>query len=79
MELIFPGSGPAELKREDGWFYRLHGVLGMEMTYESFWDRYSRPAMEVTIRDVSDQTLDSIRVLRDSFPDYEIRLHHDHY
>jgi hypothetical protein len=79
MELIFNGSGPAELKRDDGWFYRLQGVLGMDMRLDTGLYGWREPAvMEVTIRDVSDQTLDSIRVLRDSFPDYRIEITTDY-
>lgn len=74
MELIFQPFGPPELKREDGWFYRLHGIgpIECEIAYSEVL------TMNVTVYDLSDRTLDSIRVLRDQFPENSIRLHHDY-
>lgn len=74
MELIFNASGPPELKREDGWFYRLHGIGPIEAT----WSYDDVTVLEVTIYDLSDRTLDSIRVMRDNFPHMPIRLNHDY-
>lgn len=73
MDLIFKAGGPPELKREDGWFYRLHGIGPIEC--EIAWGEFA--VLNVTVYDLSDKTLDSIRVLRDTFTEYAIRLHHD--
>lgn len=78
MEITFPPGGPVELKREDGWFYRLHGVVGFDLRHDG-WDWYRESVLEVTIRDISDQTLDSIRVLRDEFPNMQVQINHDTY
>lgn len=74
MEIHFAGLGPPELRRPDGWFYRLHGIGAIDC--EVGWDTQAR--LVVTIYDLSDKTLDSIRVIRDNFPDYSIALHHDY-
>lgn len=74
MEIHFAGLGPPELRRPDGWFYRLHGIGGIE-THVGF-DYDAR--LIVTIYDVSDRTLDSIKVIRDNFPNYSIQLQHDY-
>lgn len=73
MQLHFRPAGPPELEREDGWFYRLHGIGPIECEIS-----YDHAVLNVTVYDLSDKTLDSIRVLRDTFSDYAIRLNHDY-
>ena len=74
MQIFFSPTGPPELRREDGWFYRLHGLGPIDCEFGIYDDA----RLVVTIYDLSDQTLDSIRVFRDAFPDYSIALHHDY-
>jgi hypothetical protein len=79
--------GPPELVREDGWRYRLEGVLGLDWELDYDDDRYvweiakrlpGRPVVTVTIAVLSDATLNSIRVLRDELTECSIRLNHDY-
>jgi len=76
MEVRSDGPGPPELHDADGWDYRLDGVGEIVTSYSVGFK--GRISTEVTIYDLSDKTLDSIRVLRDSFPDHSIQLHHDY-
>jgi hypothetical protein len=80
------GLGPPEVVREDGWRYRLEGVIGLdwEMEYDDRlgWAFEVHPPrhtiLTVTIAVLSDATLNSIRVLRDELTDCSIRLNHDY-
>jgi hypothetical protein len=71
VQIVVPPSGPIELHYPNGWLFQLHGVrLG---------DRCSsrdRASLEVIVRDLNDETLASIRFLRDNFSD-EIQLVHE--
>jgi hypothetical protein len=74
MEIHWKGTGPPELHREDGWIYRLHGIGQMNVEIG-----FDRAVLYVVLYDLSDRALDSIRVIRDYFPDYSIHLEHDNY
>ena len=84
MKIEFTATGSPEIVREDGWRYRLDGIGQIEFDHESLYAyglepaRYFTTALEVTIYSLDDKTLDSIRVLRDEFSGYSIRLHHDY-
>lgn len=73
-KITYPASGPMELERPDGWHYKLHGILGFESMYDH-WDMTF--SVKVFIADVSDRTLDSIKVLRDAFSDAIIKIETD--
>lgn len=86
MQLRFTPTGPPELVREDGWFYRLEGIGQIVPRFDDDYGysdgllgtpRWTTSVLEVTIYALSDKALDSIRVLRDEFPDQTIRLIHD--
>ena len=85
MQIVFNGTGSPELQRDDGWFYRLHGIVSMDMRWDDHGYSFGSPTayvprrtvLEVSIRDLSDKTLDSIRVLRDEFTESEIHVIHD--
>lgn len=53
-----------EIERPDGWLYRLHGIVQVETQYD--WDQVTTT---LGVRDLSDRTLESVRVIRDAFPD----------
>lgn len=68
-------SGVMELERPDGWHYKLHGVHLLESMYDVMDMAFS---VRVFIADVSDQTLASVKVLRDAFPDAIIKIETNH-
>lgn len=69
--ISFPGAGPAELARSDGWFYRLHGIVSLDM---ECGDWAPRVVLKITLADVSDRTLESVKAIRDSFPNHRIEI-----
>jgi hypothetical protein len=57
------------LVREDNWRYPLDGIVAIDIEHDwSTWG--SGHVMTATVINVSDTTLDSIRVLRDEMPDH---------
>jgi hypothetical protein len=87
VKIEYTPFGPPELVREDGWRYRLEGVLGLDWEMEDHGEIFRWPSghyqarrttLIVTIAVLSDATLDSIRVLRDELTECSIRLNHDY-
>lgn len=67
MELRMTAGGVTELHREDGWLYRLKGLYLGEVRVHAYGAE-----MDVSLRDISDETLNSLRVLRDALPGYHL-------
>lgn len=59
-------DGQTWLVREDKWRYPLSGIYGFDVRFDH-WDGHE---VVVTVGPVTDDLLDSLRVLKDELPDH---------